>query len=277
MRQLSRRSLLLGATALSVSECKRHEPLPAVRCAIIGGMTKTGMWPELARRFTEATSIPSEVIVTGSRDVIAPAMREGKVDFITMHASETMTALVADGYAAEPRAWVENDHVIIGPSDDPAGIRGEKDAAQAVRRIILAKAPIVLHGKADQVLGELARSAGVALEDTTTLRPPAGAQHAETVKLAADRHAYSLVGKIPFRVGEAYPAGVELFVQGDLRLRKSYVLAIANPKRWPSARPESARRLVAYLFEPRTQSWLADFGRGAAPDGPLFFPVITST
>jgi tungstate transport system substrate-binding protein len=276
MSHVTRRSLLLGVVSLSVAACrKRSEPLPAVRCAIIGGMTKTGMWQELARRFQATTGIASEVVVTGSRDVIAPAMREGRVDLITMHASDTMTALVTDGYAYEPRVWAENDHVIIGPKDDPAGIRGEKDAAQAVRRIVLAKALIILHGKADQVLGELAQSTGVSLDDTNTMRAPDGARHAETVQLAASKHAYSLVGRIPFHVGEAYPPGVELLVQGDPRLRKSYVVAVANPKRWPDARHESARRLVSYLFEPDTQAWLSEFGRGAPWNGPLFFPVAS--
>src|SRR5258708_7735909 len=108
MGHVTRRSLLSFVGSLSVAPCKKQsEPLPAVRCAIIGGMTKTGMWQELARRFQATTRIAAEVVVTGSRDVIAPAMREGRVDLITMHASDTMTALVADGYASGPRLWAE--------------------------------------------------------------------------------------------------------------------------------------------------------------------------
>src|SRR5260221_9394799 len=172
MSHASRRSLLLGAMSLSAIACRKpSEPLPAVRCAVIGGMMKTGMWPELARRFHQATGIASDVIVTGSRDVIAPMMREGRVDLITMHESDTITALVADGYASEPRRWAENDHVIIGPKDDPAGIRGEKDAAQAVRRVGLPEAPLFLHGEAEQGLGEVGRSAAGSLDGTSTLRP----------------------------------------------------------------------------------------------------------
>ena len=42
-----------------------------------------------------------------------------------------MVNLVADGLAVDPQPWVKNDLVIVGPADDPAHIRGEKDAIVA--------------------------------------------------------------------------------------------------------------------------------------------------
>lgn len=245
-----------------------------VRCAVIGGMTKTGLWAELARKAAAEVRIASEVVVTGSKEVIAPSMREGRVDLITMHTNKAMDELVRDGFAVESFNWAQNEHVIVGPKDDPAKVRGV-DAAEAVRRIVDTKATIVLHRKAADVLGELARSVGVSLADTDTVTAPENALHADTMALAAERHAYSLVGRIPFAVGEPYPPGMELLIQGDPRLRKSYVVALANPKRWPNARYESARALSSYLRAPSTQSWLASFGRKAPEGGPLFFPVAT--
>ncbi|HZM04695.1 MAG TPA: hypothetical protein VFC44_16940, partial [Candidatus Saccharimonadales bacterium] len=49
-------ALLPGLLALS---CQRKAEAPAdarvVRCAIIGGMTMTGLWPEIAKKFEAAT------------------------------------------------------------------------------------------------------------------------------------------------------------------------------------------------------------------------------
>ena len=38
-----------------------------VRCAVIGGMTMTGLWPEIARMFEAETGYRVEVVVTGPR------------------------------------------------------------------------------------------------------------------------------------------------------------------------------------------------------------------
>ena len=68
--------------------------------AVIGGMTDTGFWDEIAARFKKATGIRSEVVVTGPKHVIAPVYRRGEADLVTMHASDTIINIVADGWAS---------------------------------------------------------------------------------------------------------------------------------------------------------------------------------
>jgi hypothetical protein len=42
-----------------------------VRCAVIGGMTMTGLWPEIVRRFETDTGYRCELVATGPRPEIA--------------------------------------------------------------------------------------------------------------------------------------------------------------------------------------------------------------
>src|SRR5208282_5043368 len=71
-------SLLLAAS------CSRKVEVPAdsrvVRCAVIGGMTMTGLWQEIAKMFEAQTGYRVEVVVTGPRPILDTAMRAGKVD-----------------------------------------------------------------------------------------------------------------------------------------------------------------------------------------------------
>ncbi len=60
-----------------------------------------------------------------------------------MHGSIEATDLVANGYGTNLLPWARNEHVIVGPPDDPAGIRGMKDGAEALKKIAAARAPFV--------------------------------------------------------------------------------------------------------------------------------------
>lgn len=249
-----------------------------IRCAVIGGMTRTGLWQAVSERFEKATGHRVETVVAGPKDVIAPAMREGQVDLITMHASDTIINLVAEGYATDPWPWAMNDLVIVGPSDDPAGIHGLTDAAEAMRRIAAKKCRFVVHQSlgAMEVLRAVLRAGQISYDPEVLLLPEQNPE-ARILEYAQERHAYTLVGRIPFLDGKMPQESMELMVKGDPRLRRPYVVAVANPQRWPDARYGAAKELADFLRQPATQAWLAGFGRGQLDDQPLFFPVADET
>jgi tungstate transport system substrate-binding protein len=238
-------------------------------------MVRTGMWQALSARFQESTGHRVEIVAAGPKEVIAPAMRNGRADVITMHASDTIINLVADGYALDPQPWAKNDLVIAGPPDDPAGIRGLTEAAEAMRRVVRAGCPFAAHQSlgALTVLRNVLRDANVSLDPEKTLMPPENPER-EILAYAARHKAYTMVGRVPFLDGKMPRSGMDLMVQGDPLLRRPYVVAVADPKRWPDARYAAAKRLADFLREPDTQAWLAEFGRGKLDNHPIFFPVV---
>ena len=133
--------LIAAVLAVVLAGCGRPKPAaypggkPPVRVAVIGGMTLSGMWQALSVQFTRDTGWPVETMVTGPKDVLSAAFRKGQADLLTMHSSDQATDLVADGYALNLRPWARNEHAILGPAADPAGIRGGHDGAAALRRI----------------------------------------------------------------------------------------------------------------------------------------------
>lgn len=129
---VTKRLFLIGALAfalLPLDASAYREGAAAqkpVRAAVIGGMTMTPLWGEIQKRFEVRTGIKIEVVVTGEKPMLARVMKEGRVDFLTMHSSDASTNLVADGWARDLRPWAKNDLVIVGPVGDPAGISGLK-------------------------------------------------------------------------------------------------------------------------------------------------------
>ena len=95
----------------------------------------------------------------------------------------------------------------------------------------------------------------------------------EVLKIAAEKHAYTLVGRIPFLNGKLPNQGLVLMVRGDPQLRRPYVVATADPRRFPKAHVEGAKALAAFLRTPETQAWISTYGVSQLDDQPLFFPV----
>ena len=264
-------SLIGVQTALAAPTTQR-----TVRVAIIGGMNETGFWDGIVQRFEQTTGIKAIAAATGNKDGIGKVFTQGGCDLIVMHTSDTIVNLVADGYAMEPEPWVRNDFIIVGPADDPAGIKGMTNAADALKQIAKTKSTFLIHASlgAQEVLRNILEPNEIQLdpEHTTALID----DHQRIgLKIAADKHAYTLIGRIPFLDGKLPSGGLVLMVRNDPRLRRPFMVAIANPARFADAHVNEARTLAAFLRSGPTQAWIAEFGKGKFDDQPLFFPVTT--
>lgn len=262
----------LASTFASASPAQ-EKPV-VVRCAVVGGLLDTELWPGLADRFERASGHRVEVVASGPKHAITEAFIGGEADLITMHSSDTIMNLVADGHGVDPQPWARNDMVLVGPASDPAGIRGEKDAVRALRKIVATKSKLLVHGSsgAGEVLGDLLAEGELQLDPATTIALPSD-KHRQMLKRSSDENAYALVGRIPFLNGKIETGGLQIMVQGDVRLRRPYVVVVAAG-RADDLRLAAAHRLAAFLREKETQNWIADFGRGKYDDQPLFFPVV---
>ena len=74
-----------AASATAAAAMDKTDRAGIVRAAVIGGMTMTRIWQEIAGMFETETEQKMGIVVTGQRPQLAEAMRAGKVDLLTMH------------------------------------------------------------------------------------------------------------------------------------------------------------------------------------------------
>ncbi len=250
----------------------------SVRVAVIGGMTMTPLWNEIQKRFEAETGIKIEVVATGEKPFLARAMKEGKVDFLTMHSSDATTNLVADGWARDLRPWAKNDLVIVGPAQDPAGISGMKDGVEAVKKIAAAKANWLdfQSNGPRETAHTLFSNAGVRMIGPWVLKY----ENTDTkgiLHYVASKNAYMIVGRMPILFKKMDPdPNVKIMVEGDPNMRRPYMVMVANPEKFPSANVEGAARLSDFLLSDRIQNFLATYDGGVGDRIPIFIPVRPS-
>ncbi len=254
--------------------CSKAPNEQPIRVAVIGGMTTTGLWQEITKRFEAATHHKIDLVATGQREIVAAALREGKIDLATMHSGDITTDLVADGFGINLRPWTRNDLVIVGPKEDPAGVRGLTSGATALRRIAETKSRYVdFAGIGSRELAHnLWKAAGISPQGDWVIADRSRG-NTDSLRFASQNQAYIIVGRIPVLSGKVQGDDMEILVQGDPAMRRSFVVMEANAKKFPGANSEGARALSDYLVSETTQRFLETFGRDNAGGIPLFHPI----
>ena len=105
----------------------------------------SGLFGYILPIFKAATGIDVHVVAVGTGQALAIGQR-GDADALLVHDRPGEDKFVAEGYGIDRRDVMYNDFVIVGPSADPAGIRGLKDAKAALTKIAAAKAPFASRG-----------------------------------------------------------------------------------------------------------------------------------
>lgn len=259
---------------LAVAGCSRPAAPKPVRVVVIGGMAMTGMWQRVARQFQNETGIPVELVAAGNKEVIVPVFRDGRADLLTMHSSDEATSLVADGFAQNPRPWTRNEQVIVGPPNDPAGIRGMTDGAAALRKIAETHSPYIdaQGGGKRLVMEKLWDKAGVRPIGDWVLKDESESP-TDLLKFAEKKGAYVICGRIPVLMSKLPRGSMEIMVQGDPAMQRPFVVVTANPRKFPQANVAGAQRLADYLVSEETQRLLEKFAEEQPSGMPLFYPL----
>jgi tungstate transport system substrate-binding protein len=217
----------------------------------------SGLLDHILPAFTAATGIEVRVLAQGSGQALATAAR-GDADLVLVHDPEAEDRFIAEGHGSDRRQLAWNDFVIVGPSADPAHIRGGRDAVAALRAISTARAPFVSRGDrsgTDALEKRLWRAAS--LEPS---RAGGGAWYRDigggmgaALNAAAGMSAYTLSDRgtwLSFR----NKADLKIMAEGDSRLLNRYDVILLDPAKRTDIKQEAARRLRDWLMSPTGQS-----------------------
>lgn len=237
------------------------------------GPVEVGLVPALAAAFLQETGIAVRPVAAGSGQALDMA-REGRADLVLSHAPRQEEAFVAAGHGTGRFPVMYNDFVLVGPPDDPAGVRDAGSAVDALRRIAQCRAPFRSRGDRSGTHVrelELWRAAGVRPDAPWYQVDPLGAMGSvQMLREAARLGSYTLADRAAFLT--AGVEGLAVLLAGDPALRNEFSLIPVSPLRVPWARHEEAAAFVRWATGPRGQALIAGFGKDRHGE-PLFFPA----
>ncbi|HEX4859035.1 MAG TPA: substrate-binding domain-containing protein [Usitatibacteraceae bacterium] len=230
----------------------------------------SGLLKYLLPAFEEQHAVKVKVIAVGTGQALKLGER-GDVDVVLVHAREDEDRFVAAGFGVERKDVMYNDFVIVGPKEDPAGIRGLRDIAVALKRLHERSATFISRG--DESGTHIMERR---LWNEERIVPggknylSAGQGMGAVLTMAGAIGAYTLTDRGTF---VAYKArtGLEILVAGDPRLSNPYGVIVVNPARHPHVNVRAARALAEWLVSAQTAQRI----RGFRVNGEqLFFPGV---
>src|SRR5918993_1736436 len=134
--------LMLRRTLLALS-CFLPLSAPAqdrfITLASTTSTEQSGLFGHIIPLFRQQTGIEVRVVAVGTGQALQIGMR-GDADAVLVHDRVGEDKFVAESHGLDRRDVMFNDFVVVGPKDDPAGIRGLRQASEAFKRIAQAKA-----------------------------------------------------------------------------------------------------------------------------------------
>lgn len=239
-----------------------------MKMAVTTSFHNSGLSDVLLPEIKMDLDLDVQLLVVGTGQALRLG-RAGDVDAILVHSRPAEEAFVADGFGTHRREIMYNDFVLVGPSDDPAGVRTAPSAADALQRIAGQTAPFVSRGddsgthKKERALWT---SAGFDTEAFSGWYKAVGAGMGAALNTASGLNAYVLTDRASWlKFGNK--GDLALLFAGDPELFNQYAFLPVNPEEHPHVKAALSEKLETWLTSARAQA-LID---GYTIDGePLF-------
>lgn len=238
------------------------------------GPIDAGIVGALEEGFEKETGIRVRHVGAGTGAALKMA-EGGQFDLVLAHAKALEEKFVQGGFGTQRISLMYNDFIIVGPAADPAGIRGMKTAAEALKAIAAKEATFITRGdKSGTHVAELdlwvkagikpAGSWYVTYEKGSTGNVP-------TLLFANERQAYTVMDRAThLSLGNGIK--LPILVENDDAMLNFMSLIPVNPVKFPRVNAAAAMRFVEWTTAPdKGQAIIRDFGKDKY-GAPMFFP-----
>lgn len=240
----------------------------SVKMATTTSTDNSGLLAALLPPFTEKYGIQVKIIAVGTGRAIKHG-ENGDVDLILVHARQAEESFVAAGYGINRRDVMHNDFVLIGPAEDPAGVKGQTDAPAALAKIAAERSFFVSRGdESGTHKKEMQLWRASAAEPAGDWYLSAGRGMGAVLIMADEKRAYTLTDRGTY-LAFANKLELTVLVEGDRRLHNPYGAIAVDPARHPHVNYVDAMALIGWLTSPEGQGIIGQFRKGGES---LFHP-----
>ncbi|WP_141334617.1 substrate-binding domain-containing protein [Paenibacillus sp. tmac-D7] len=214
--------------------------------------------------FEKQSGIQVKVVAVGTGQAIQLG-KDGNADVLLVHARKDEDDFVASGYGVNAYDVMFNQFLLVGPKEDPAGVKGMTSAADAVKAIAAAKAAFISRGDDSGT-----HKKELSIWKTAGLKPEgpwyfsAGQGMGATLQMADEKNAYTLTDEATYLSNKG---SLVVLKEGDPTLLNPYgVIQVKS-----SGKAEYGETFIQFLVGPDGQKLIGEFGKADYGKG-LFVP-----
>ncbi len=219
--------------------------------------------------FEAIYNVKVDVIAVGTGQALELG-RNGDADVVFVHARESEDQFVEEGHGLNRQDVMYNDFIILGPADDPAGLKDLTDAAEALAKLAETETTFISRGddsgthKKEKAIWEKA-----GLEPAGDWYVSAGQGMGAVLTMADEMQAYTLADRGTYLSRTLEGIGLVVLVEGDPILFNPYGVIAVNPELHENVSYELAMAFIDWLTSVQVQYKIGQF---RVADKVLFTP-----
>ena len=257
-----RKLLLLFVATIFFSIPSNLMAVESIRVASTTSTLHSGLIDYLFPLFTKSSGVEIELTIAGTGEVLELG-KNGEVDAVLVHAEDMEKQLVEEGFFIDREDVMYNDFVILGPMDDPAGIKNSPAVSDALQKIRNTKSPFISRGDNSGVNmreNRLWASSGRMPSRSNKWYVSTGKGQQECIRLAAAKGAYTISDRATWLAMEdRNTLQLAILVEGDEALFNQYGVMIVNPSMHRGIDYRLAMNFVIWLTSQEGQKAIGDF------------------
>jgi tungstate transport system substrate-binding protein len=267
----SRRLFLGVAVALSAMPGAAVAQDKSIVVSSTTSTTDSGLFNHILPLFKQKTGIDVKVVSQGTGQALDTG-RRGDSDVVFVHAKGLEEKFIADGFGVKRLPVMYNDFVLVGPKSDPAGIKGSKDIAAALKTIKAKASPFISRGdKSGTHTAELNlwKVAGIDIaKDMGDWYKEIGQGMGAALNTASASNGYVLSDRATW-INFKNRGELDIAVEGDQRLFNQYGVILVSPEKHKHVKKELGQTFIDWLVSADGQKAIADYKINGQQ---LFFP-----
>lgn len=246
---------------------------PTIRISTTTSVNDSGLLPAILPVFEQKTGYKVEVQSAGTGAAIQKA-KDGNADLILVHSKASEEEFVNEGYGVERIPFMYNYFVVVGPKDDPAGIKDSENAAAAFAKIKAAESKFISRGdesgthKAElKIWGDTAPDAA-----TDKWYISAGQGMGACLTMANEQNAYCLTDKATFLANKESLASLDIILAEGEDMKNTYSVIECNPEKLDGINTDGAKAFINWILSDEADALIAKYGESQY--GQALFTVI---
>ena len=266
----------VAPTAAPATEAPAAAPAnPNLILATTTSTQDSGLLDVLIPLFEEQSGYTVKTVALGTGEALKMG-EEGNADVLLVHAPASEVTFMEGGNGKDRFLVMHNDFIIVGPADDPAGMKelGPRESFEAIYK---AGAPFVSRGDDSGT-----HKKELDFWKKAELDPAGQSWYVETgqgmgasLTVASEKGAYILTDRATYLANKDN-LDLEILLEGNNALLNVYHVITVNPDKWPKVNAEGALAFAKFITDSTTQKVIGEFGRDKFGQ-PLFFPDADKT
>lgn len=265
---------LSGCTSPSPATNATAAPAPqqTLTLATTTSMRDSGLLDYILPDFETQYNVKVKTTAVGTGQALALG-QSGDADVVIVHSPTQEDPFMAAGYGWNRTQFAHNYYIIVGPQNDPAGVKG-LNATQAFKKIYDAKANFAARGDSSGTSTSekgIWNKTGYGVPDNKTMTwyKSTGQGMLATLQVADQMGGYSFTDKSTFLQNQKNLSLV-ILVDATPDLTNKYDVIEVNQTMHPNVNNVMARNLENFLVSHDTQVKISQYGMNTVGE-PLFF------